>query len=675
MTLPPLLAITLFCAAQAETPVVTLRTLLTDMTRFETVARFPDPPYTCRMESSYDRRSKAPTDPAGWFANTDNLDQPSDAWKVETRQGRQEWVLLNVAGPGCVVRFWSGGSPPIGTVRFYLDGAEEPALAGKLGDLLGGKSIVPVPLAIENAGGAVNLYLPIPYTRGCKITYEQAGGKPGARPPGRWYNIEYRTYPAGTRVQTFSLAEWKVQRPLVEETCKRLLSAKVEGGPPATQTLTIEPGKELSRDLVNGPAAIRQLEVRLDGVPPERLEQALRSTVLVARFDGEETVWCPLGDFFGSGVGVNELKSWNRTVERDGTMTCRWVMPFQKTARLSLLNLGKDRVKATLRTVVSDWQWDDRSMLFHATWRSQVPLPTRPISDWNYVTVKGRGVYVGDTLAVINPVAVWWGEGDEKVRVDGAPFPGHFGTGSEDYYGYAWGADRVFQGPFCNQPRVGGRNLGHTTNTRTRSLDAIPFTRSLQFDMEVWHWADCKVGYSAATYWYARPGARCNRGPAAKEAAEPIPDAVPVLRGAIECEEMKVLARSPDLQIARQDAYPFEKGQWSRGGQLFVQARESGAYVVLLVAEGLKKPQKVVLHGTRSFDYGVLQFTVNGRRLLDKQFDGYAEKPALSGPIELGVFEPSDGRIVLHVEVVASNPKSKKPKYYFGLDAVVLTPP
>ena len=38
----------------------------------------------------------------------------------------------------------------------------------------------------------------------------------------------------------------------------------------------------------------------------------------------------------------------------------------------------------------------------------------------------------------MNPVEAWWGEGDEKVFVDGEKFPSHFGTGTEDYYGYAW---------------------------------------------------------------------------------------------------------------------------------------------------------------------------------------------------------------------------------------------
>jgi len=31
-------------------------------------------------------------------------------------------------------------------------------------------------------------------------------------------------------------------------------------------------------------------------------------------FDGKETVWCPVGDFFGSGIGLHPLQGWYRTV-------------------------------------------------------------------------------------------------------------------------------------------------------------------------------------------------------------------------------------------------------------------------------------------------------------------------------------------------------------------------
>lgn len=104
------------------------------------------------------------------------------------------------------------------------------------------------------------------------------------------------------------------------------------------------------------------------------------------------------------------------------------------------------------------------------------------------------------------------GEGDEKIYVDGESFPSHFGTGTEDYFGYAWGSAAPFEAPFHAQP-IGSANKGsgHTTNTRVRMLDRIPFKSSLKVNMELMHWkSGTTVDYATTTYWYAQDGAEGN---------------------------------------------------------------------------------------------------------------------------------------------------------------------
>ena len=345
-----------------------------------------------------------------------------------------------------------------------------------------------------------------------------------------------------------------------------------------------------------------------------------------------------------------------------------------------MLNLGREPVSAGCEARVGPWQWDARSMHFHANWRQERGIPTRPYQDWNYIAIRGKGVYVGDTLALFNPVTAWWGEGDEKIRVDGERFPSHFGTGSEDYYGYAWGNPTRFQGPFANQVRADGPgNMGHTTNTRTRSLDAIPFTKSLRTDIEVWHWADCKVNYAVATYWYALPSATSNRGPEPAEATAPIPEPPDRARrrripGAVECETMPVVAKSPGIVIKTQDVSALEVGPWSDGKQMFVRANKPGDFVELRFPVPKAGPKKVTLYGTKSWDYGILRFSVNGKPAA-KDYDAYSKQSMASGPVELGTFDPKDAQMVLRVEVVGANPASKGTKSYFGLDAVVLSAP
>lgn len=113
-------------------------------------------------------------------------------------------------------------------------------------------------------------------------------------------------------------------------------------------------------------------------------------------------------------------------------------MPYRQSGQITLQNLNQELLTFTLEAACEDWRWDERSLYFHANWRQERGIPTRSQRDWNYISVSGKGVYMGDSLAVFNPVTSWWGEGDEKIYQDGAPFPTHFGTGSEDYYGYAY---------------------------------------------------------------------------------------------------------------------------------------------------------------------------------------------------------------------------------------------
>lgn len=52
--------------AQAGEP-ITIESLLTELIDRDAVARFPQPDFRLRQQSSYDRLSKTPDDPDGWF--------------------------------------------------------------------------------------------------------------------------------------------------------------------------------------------------------------------------------------------------------------------------------------------------------------------------------------------------------------------------------------------------------------------------------------------------------------------------------------------------------------------------------------------------------------------------------------------------------------------------------
>src|SRR5438105_1368018 len=148
-------ALALASLSAAAQPEITVRSLLAEMADLERLTRAPNPAYITRQSSSYDRNAKSPSE--NWFANGDY----GQYVRVEHRQGRDEYVMADLKGPGAVVRIWSAN--PQGTLRIYVDGNQLPELIANMEDLLSGKHLdFPPPFSHRLSGGA-NLYYPIPY--------------------------------------------------------------------------------------------------------------------------------------------------------------------------------------------------------------------------------------------------------------------------------------------------------------------------------------------------------------------------------------------------------------------------------------------------------------------------------------------------------------------------------
>lgn len=654
------------CLNGAWAQAVSLPKLLEEMVDRGALARVPDPWYTCKQASSYDRHSVSSEDTDTWFANGD-----ADQFvRVEDHAGRREWVMMDVQGPGAVVRIWSAN--PKGNLRVYIDGSDAPAIEGPMTALLGGDWAaegvkVGHPLSQTRSRGW-NLYLPIPYAESCRITSDE---------PGFYYQVNYRTYGAETRVLPFTTGSLKRSAALLARVQERLASPWTAVAADMKQ-LTIEPGSRVAVDLPNQGHAVRDIMAQLvEGAPRD----ALRWIIVEGQFDGEPTVSCPLGDFFLSGPLINAVDTWvSRVDPQTRTFRTGWIMPYQNTGRIWLTNVGSEAVSLGFGVSTEPWTWDDRSMHFYARWRQEGPIHTRPMKDWNYVEATGEGVYVGDTLSVSNPVTDWWGEGDEKIYVDGEDFPSHFGTGTEDYYGYAWCCPEVFNGPFHAQPRCDGPgNYGHTTVARVRLLDGITFAKSIKTDIEVWHWAECDVTYAATTFLYMRPGGTTNRLPMPEEAARGVVDPAPLpppfrIEGALEAEDLEVVGHSEGLTYGAQDMMGFGRDKWSGNGQLWMQGREIGDFIEVKVPETGIGPRKITIFATRSWDYGIVRFTVNGEPA-GADLDAYSGRRGVAAPtgaIDLGVFSPKDGAFVIRAEVVGANAAAEGTKAFFGLDAVVV---
>lgn len=511
------------CGVLTKQDKVTFGTLLDEMTNRETLSYLQAPIWSQHQASSYERLSVSPDDTLGWYANHD--------WNhfqgKEIINGRTEFVMLDVDGPGVVTRFWSGGNPGLeATLRFYIDGDTIPTWeAERAGDLLGENEMIgyplsalcvskdqPLPKASSKLGH--NLYAPIPFSKHIKITYEGPDPRPSAG-DGMFYNINYRLYKGDVKMESLTretVVKYAEQLKVANAKLGDLIDEKpaevkveAENGVKSTE-LSLEQGESGSIEL-EGASSIRRILLSLAA---DSLSQAVKDLRIQIAFDGNQTVDVPLGFFFGSGDQLVEVSDWYRKVDTLGNMASFWVMPFQTGAEVTVVNQGELKVGVKLNVATGDYQWAGNSLYFHANYSELKNYSTiaKQGQDFNFITIPTAGNYVGDNLQIDKPVPGWWGEGDEKVYVDGSTFPDHFGTGTEDYYGYAWGGQypNPFNHPFIGQP-IGQANSkkqgGITVNSRVRALDAISFNKSLRFDMESWNWHGGEVDFSWACFWYA----------------------------------------------------------------------------------------------------------------------------------------------------------------------------
>jgi hypothetical protein len=528
MTLRTLAIASLLAAAPfawgGESAPVTFGTLLGEMADLARLARRPEPAYRTVQFSSYDRRSRGPEDP-GWFENADGFGgEPIPGFLGVLREPRDGkpglYLLAEVEGPGAISRGWSAGMD--GVLRVHLDparsldGADGATIwEGKAYDFLARRSEHLLKAAgIDLGAGDAFIqqdadYLPVPFAKGLRVTWE--GDLHGLH----FYHLQVRRHPEGTAVRSFDPArDLKAHEKELRAAVAGLVEPPRIAGEAVALEGDLEPGRpwKWSRP---GPGAVTELRLRLRADP---LDEALRGTVLRISFDGSSRpqVESPVGDFFASGPGVNPFSSLPFTVAADGTMTCRFVMPFAKGIEIEALNRTGRPARLEGSATVSPWTWDDRSMHFRAKWRADHDLLAgeQPF-DLPFAVVIGKGVLVGLASMIVNPSGVptswgnWWGEGDEKILVDGEASPSIFGTGSEDYFNYSWSRPDLFDHPYCGQPLDSGPDTaGYVSNHRFQVLDAVPFERSLAAYLELWaHTRTPGMSYARIAYHYAAPGA------------------------------------------------------------------------------------------------------------------------------------------------------------------------
>jgi hypothetical protein len=477
-----------------------------------------------------------------------------------------------------------------------------------------------------------------------------------------------------------------------------------------------------NRDFISFAAGETKELVRLDGpgaithiyMTPAAGPAFLRTAVLRMYWDGEThpSVETPFGDFFCAGGGRPRLFASHWVVVNHGSGTIGYnayfPMPFQKSARITLENSGKEPIPMFWYHVEYERYGRDLPAdtgYFHAQWRRENPtrvcrkgtgaVPAKEINKtiWdginatdgqNYLILdaEGAGHVVGLYLTCHNLAGGWWGEGDDMIRIDGEPWPpSYHGTGTEEIFGGGACPNREYTGPYTGFVAIQeqGANTWRGQNSMYRWFvhEPIRFHRSIRWSIEHGHANNFENDYSSVAYWYQKephrpfaklPGDRLPPGGVpGPQKAKPIP-------GVIEAEGLlQKSARTGGEATMVEPGSPY-----SRGAVAVFFARTADAAITFPVQVKQSGRYRIAAYFARASDLGRYRLRVNGR-LLGPEVDFYngeggwgATHVVPTGEIVFGELDLPAGENKLRFECAGKSDRSTG--HYLAVDGFSMTP-
>ncbi|MCF7976207.1 MAG: DUF2961 domain-containing protein [Phycisphaerae bacterium] len=390
-------------------------------------------------------------------------------------------------------------------------------------------------------------------------------------------------------------------------------------------------------------------------------------------WDGHVGVEAPVGDFFANSFGRrSEVISLPVVVEDADSYNCFWHMPFRKSARIEIVNQSQKPVSLLYYNI--DWikkEIPKDTPYFYA--RYHQAYPTEHGKDYVVLDTQGKGHYVGTVLSVRTRSPSWFGEGDEKIYIDGEARPSIWGTGTEDYFLSAWGlkvaGTPYFGVPYFDQWGIVG---GHTSAYRWHISDPIVFNTGIKVTFEhygwissdenptqkVHSWNEREDDYASVAFWYqtGRPTFTPSM-PDASQRALPNLDLIFPGRKVTEAH----YHGQGNVTVQTLPCYPD-------GHLLYTPSTEQNAWIEIPFEVQTKEPRRLLLAMTRSYDFGQYQAFLNGIKL-GPVMDLY-HPDIVSREYHLLDFWPEPGKYTLRLECVGKNPASTG--LYLGIESVRL---
>ena len=443
---------------------------------------------------------------------------------------------------------------------------------------------------------------------------------------------------------------------------------------------SVQPGQRKIVLDVQGPGVITHIWMTFLGPEPHpwaKNGSANHQEMLLRMYwDGAErpAVEAPVGDFFANSFGKrSEVISLPVIVEDADSYNCFWHMPFRKSARVEVLNEADKPISLLYYNI--DWvkkeQISEDTPYFYAQYRQEYPVQTG--KDYVVLDTQGKGHYVGTVLSVRTRSPAWFGEGDEKIYIDGEQNASIWGTGTEDYFLSAWGLKTTstpyFGVPYFDQWGIVG---GHTSAYRWHVTDLLVFNKAIKVTFEHYGWMSPDENpkyesnswnpreddYSSVAFWYQTGTPTFEaRAPHARDRKLPNLDRIIAER---EFADPKYHG-SGEAVAQNLDLYP--------NGHLFYKPEgPQNAWIEIPFEIEKKEPQRLLLVMTRSYDYGKYQAYLDGVKL-GGVMDLYSKETS-TREYHLLDFWPEPGTYKLRLECVGKNPTSSG--YYLGIESVRL---
>jgi len=441
---------------------------------------------------------------------------------------------------------------------------------------------------------------------------------------------------------------------------------------------SVAPGRRKILMDVEGPGVITHIWMTFLGPEPHpwaKNGSANHQQMLLRMYwDGGErpAVEAPVGDFFANSFGIrSEVISLPVIVEDADSYNCFWHMPFRKSARIEVVNQSDKPISLLYYNI--DWVKKESiaedTPYFYAQYRQEYPVQNG--KDYVLLDTQGKGHYVGTVLSVRTRSPAWFGEGDEKIYIDGEKNASIWGTGTEDYFLSAWGLKTTgtpyFGVPYFDQWGIVG---GHTSAYRWHVTDPLVFNTGIKVTFEHYGWMspdenpkyesnswnEREDDYSSVAFWY-------QTGRPTFEARAPRDRTLPSLDRVIAASDF-----TAEKYHGPGEALSQSLGIYPDGHLFYKPQQQQDAWIEIPFEVEKKEPLRLLLVMTRSYDYGKYQAYLDGVKL-GGVIDLYS-KDVASREYHLLDFWPQPGEYKLRLECVGKNPLAAG--RYLGIESLRL---